>query len=157
MTNVSIKIQYKLRGSSDWCEIQLDPENYFDLCPDEEIEWDCIPIFNDTRDYLEGNKNLLQYVKTIIVDHKANVRKCFVETYWNNGENSIIEKDISGSVSLRETIINVKLRESNFTWELIRFHKEDNIPILSYHGLFKDNEDGSEEELIIYRISDQAK
>jgi hypothetical protein len=153
MKRVTIKIEYKLNNSTDWLEVNLDPEEYFDLDPDEEVEWDCVPIFNHALEYLNIDKKLVKNTRITVIDHKANVNKCIVETFWHQGENTIVEVTISGSVSHWEMIICTKLLESSFTWKILRFHKENNIPTLSYHGLFKDNEDGSEEELIIYQVS----
>jgi hypothetical protein len=156
MKRITITVEYKLSNSAEYCEVELEPEEYFDLELNEKAEWDSVPKFNDTLDYLNIDKEKVQYIKTTIMDQETNTNLCFVDTFWNQGENRIIEKTISGSRSYWEMIICTKLLESSFTWELLRFHKENNIPTLSYHGLFKDNEDGSEEELIIYRVSKES-
>ena len=150
MDNVSIKIEYKLSNSDKWYLVEFLPDEYFDLEPNEEVEWDCVPLYNDTLDYLDIDKTLVKFIKTTIIDIENNISQVFTETFWNQGNNRIIETNITGSKLYQETIIDIKLKNDPPTWELLRYTKENNLPKLSYHGFFKDNDDGSQEEEIIY-------
>ena len=151
MNNITITIEYKFRNSEQWHSVEFSPDEYFDLDPGEKVEWDCIPFYNHTIDYLDIDKSLVQYTRSTIVDIEANVTRIFTETFWNQGENRITESSISGSSSWWETIIEIKLDENPSTWEILRYTKKNNLPKLSYHGLIKDKDDGSQEEKIIYR------
>jgi len=144
-------MKYKFYNSSKWHTVNFSPNEYFDLDEDEKAEWDCIPLYNDSLDYLDVEKALVQYIETTIVDIKATTTQIFTETLWNQGNNRITETDVSGSNSWNETIIEIKLEDNPPTWEILRYRKENNFSKLSYHGLIIDNEDGSQSEKIIYK------
>jgi hypothetical protein len=94
MSGIDITIEYKLINFSQWQSVKFLPEEYFDLEPDEKIEWDCVPWHNHAIDYLDIELSLVEFTKITL--------------------------------------------------------KENNLSILSYHGLITDNEDGSQSEQIIY-------
>jgi hypothetical protein len=155
MNNVTItieyKIEYKFSNSHQWHSTKFSPDEYFDLDPDEKVEWDSVPFYNHTIDYLDIDKSLVQYTRNTIVDIEANVTQIFTETFWNQGENRITETIVSGSSSWKETIIEIKLDENPPKWEILRYKKENNLSMLSYHGLITDKEDGTQDEQIIFR------
>jgi DNA primase len=63
---VQISIEYKLNDSSQWHFVDFSPEEYFDLDPDEEVAWDCVPEYNHAIDYLDVDlDNRLQTIITI--------------------------------------------------------------------------------------------
>jgi hypothetical protein len=108
-------------------------------------------LYNDSLDYLDIEKTLVQYIETTIIDIEATTTQIFTETLWNQGNNRITETDVSGLNSWNETIIQIKLEDNPPTWEILRYRKENNFSKLSYHGLIIDNEDGSQAEKIIYK------
>jgi hypothetical protein len=151
MKNLTITIKYKFYNSSKWHTVDFSPNEYFDLDADEKAEWDCVPLYNDSLDYLDIEKTLVQYIETTIIDIEATTTQIFTETLWNQGNNRITETDVSGLNSWNETIIQIKLEDNPPTWEILRYRKENNFSKLSYHGLIIDNEDGSQAEKIIYK------
>lgn len=153
MSTVSISMKYKIFENPEWKTVKFSEVEYFDLDSDEEAEWDSVPLHNDLRDYLDLEKISIQYVEAVIVDSILGVSKSLNSTFWNKGENEIAEVVISGNFSYHETIISLKIQEAPIVFEILRFHHEDNLPVLSYHGFFECNKDGSEEERIVYTIS----
>jgi hypothetical protein len=151
MKNISITIEYKFINSSEWHNLEFSPDEYFDLDPDENVEWDCVPFYNHAIDYLDVDKSIVQYTRETIIDLKAGVTSIATETFWNNGENRIITTNTSGNYLWKETIIEIKLQDYPPTWEILRYAEKENQSVLSYHGLITDNEDGSQDEKIIYQ------
>lgn len=47
MKDITITIKYKLSHSEEWYIVDFLPNEYFDLEPNEQIEWDCVPFHND--------------------------------------------------------------------------------------------------------------
>ena len=150
MNNITITIEYKLINSTEWHLVEFSSDEYFDLEPDEKVEWDCVPLYNHGIDYLDIDKTLVQYTKITIIDLDAKVTNIATETFWNQGNNRITENTVSGAYSWWETIIDIKIQKYPPTWEILRYTKENNLPKLSYHGLITDNDDGSQEEQKIY-------
>ncbi|MGD2180945.1 hypothetical protein [Lusitaniella coriacea] len=146
-------MKYKIFENPEWKTVKFSESEYFDLDSDEEAEWDSVPWHNDLRDYLDLEKISIQYVEAVIVDSISGISKSLKSTFWNEGDNEICEVVVSGKTSYHETIISVKTQEAPIVFEILRFHHDNNFPVLSYHGFFKRNEDGSEEERIVYSIS----
>ncbi len=151
MNNLTITIKYKYNNSLNWHIVNFLANEYFDLDPDEKAGWDCVPLHNDSLDYLDIDRVLVQYIETTIVDIEADVTQIFAETFWNKGRNRIIEITVNGTSYWRETIIEINLENNPSICELLRYTKEDNLSKISYHGLFTDNDDGSQTEKIIYK------
>jgi hypothetical protein len=67
MSQVGIFLEYKLINSSQWHCVEMSPEDYFDLEPDEEIEWNCIPEYDRGIDYLNIDRGTgVSYFLTIV-------------------------------------------------------------------------------------------
>lgn len=152
MSQVHISIEYKLINSSQSHVVKLLPEDYFDLDPDEEIEWNCVPEYDHAIDYLDIDKTSILCTKISIIDSEAKITKIITETFWNQGENRIIERIDSGTaVSYWLMIIDIKLQDNPLIYEILRFERdEENLPKLCSHVLIKENEDGWQEEKEIY-------
>ena len=99
---------------------------------------------------MDIDKTLVQYTKSTIIDSEVDITSIATETFWNKGQNRITESTTIGAITWWETIIEIKLEDLSSTWEILRYTKEDNLPKLSYHGFFIDNDDGSQQEKIIY-------
>ncbi|HLO48102.1 MAG TPA: hypothetical protein VK211_06740 [Kamptonema sp.] len=151
--SVYIFLEYQLIGSERWEVIEILPEEYFDLDPDEKIEWDCVAMYDKDFEYLDIERQELSHTKLRIVDDEANVTKVITTTFWNNGENLIAERIINrdtGSDWLM--VIEIKLQDHPNIWEILRLQRKDEVPIVEFHSFITDNEDGSESEKIIYPI-----
>jgi hypothetical protein len=145
---MQISIAYKVKESTEWEMITLSPDEYLDLEPGEEIE-DCIPIYDHAIDYLDVDRKSISDTK-IIVREANGQQQVITETFWNQGENRIIERTDSGFKSFWLMIIEIKLKDTPPTWEIMRFEREDSIPKLCYHDLIQENEDGSQTETSVY-------
>ena len=152
--SVYIFLEYQLIGSERWEVIELLPEEYFDLDPDEKIEWNRVPMYDQAVEYLDIKRKQLSHTKLKIVDDEANVTKAITTTFWNNGENSIaeriIDRDTGGSDWLM--VREIKLQDNPNIWEILRLQRKDAVPILEFHSFITDNEDGSQSEKIIYPL-----
>ncbi len=153
--NLSISIEYKTIDSSQWHIIELLPEDYFylvDLEPDEVLEWDSVPEYDDAIDYLDIEPNLVSNTRLRISDIEAQITKVITETFWNQGNNRIVERIDSrnSEVFYWLMIIDTKVQDNPTIWEILRIEKEDNLPKISHHSFIKDNEDGSQAEMNIY-------
>jgi hypothetical protein len=155
---VTIKIDYKILNSLDWHTISLTPEEYFDKSyfeeyPDEEFEWNSVSEFDDTIDYLDLDPSTISHTRIRIYDDKANASRILSETRWNNGESFIAERIDKHLEETNELmVISIKLRENPTEWEILRIQKEDGMPVLEFHSIITDMEDGSQEERIIYPV-----
>jgi hypothetical protein len=155
---VSIYIDYRLIDSPNWITVSIKPEEYFDKSyfeeyPDEEYEWDSLPEFEDAIDYLDIDLEKVSHTRIRIFDSKNNVSRTFSEALWNNGENYIVERVDKHADKVEELIVlNIKLRENPVEWEILRIQKENGVPVLEFHSVITDNEDGSQKERIIYPI-----
>ncbi|CBN54039.1 MULTISPECIES: hypothetical protein [Kamptonema] len=152
--SVYIFLEYQLIGSDRWEVIELLPEDYFDLDPDEKIEWDCVSEYNHAVEYLDIEREKLSHTKLKIVDDEANVTEVIKTTFWNDGKNQIderiIDRDTGGSEWLM--VMTIKLQDNPNIWEILRLQRKDDVPILEFHSFITDNEDGSQSERIIYPI-----
>jgi hypothetical protein len=153
---VSIDIDYRLIDSPNWITVSIKPEEYFDKSyfeeyPDEEFEWDSVPELNHAIDYLDVESSMVSHTRIRIFDDKANVNSTLSQTFWNSGENFISERIDKHLDKVEElTILNIKLRENPVEWEVLRIQKEHGVPMLEFHSVITDNEDGSQKERIIY-------
>ncbi len=87
-----------------------------------------------------------------ISDIEAQITKVITETFWNQGNNRIVERIDSrnSEVFYWLMIIDTKVQDNPTIWEILRIEKEDNLPKISHHSFIKDNEDGSQAEMNIY-------
>lgn len=146
MSQVRIFLEYKLINSSQWHCVEMSPEDYFDLDPDEEIEWNCIPEYEHGIDYLNIDRASILSTKITIIDPKVEVTKIITETFWNQGQNRIIERiDRGTEVSYFLTIVDIKLQDDPPIYEILRFERdEENLPKICSYVLIKE-ENGREE------------
>lgn len=160
---VSVFIEYRLINDTEWHTIEMSPEDYFDLEPDEKIEWNCVPEYDNAIDYLVGDFDidLKQVLNTRvkIIDDEVNVTEVITTTFWNSGENEFTERFITGSgkpewLSDWLTIVTIKIQDNPDVWEIIRLQRENNVPVLEFHSFITENKDGFESEKIIYPIEE---
>ena len=122
-----VKMMYKLKRDVEWIVLQLTPEQYFDDLPPEEEGYDVesVPRFFDVRDYLEERDDSLRdsditNINVFLRDSEKNTEINFYYTYWNNGENVLIErKDNFPLKSYHEIIIQLTI--DRYLCETLRF------------------------------------
>lgn len=142
---VAIEIQYKLEGSEKWEVINLSPEEYFELEEGEEPDIDCTPRHNNIIDYIESNVNKVVNIKTVITNTETKTERRFIDTYWNNQKNFIIERiDSSNGFDDVEIIIETKINENPNVYQIIRIVRKDGILIPVLHDFVTENADGTE-------------
>ncbi|EGO63792.1 hypothetical protein [Acetonema longum] len=149
---IDIIIQFQEEGDLDWKAIELTPEDYFDLNyldQNEILEIDSIPVYNHAIDYLKNlQKCVNKVISTKITIQEADKQISITEYYWNNQQNSIVERiDYIRSEKVLELIItSVKVKNDPVVWEIIRFVRIDGILVPQLHSFITDNPDGSQSE-----------
>lgn len=160
--SVSVFIDYRLINEPEWHTLEIPPEDYFDLDPDEKIAWDCVAEYDKEIDYLitslDVNRKQVLNTRVRIIDDEVNVTKVITTTFWNQGDNHIIERSIKGLELLKWLpdwlmITTTKVQDNPPVWEILRLQKENNVPVLEFHSFITDNEDGSQSEKVIYPIT----
>jgi hypothetical protein len=145
--SVSINIKYKLIHEQSWVNIDLTPQEYFDLEEYEDIETDSIPLFNHALDYIKTDKEKVEITQIIIHDSAKQAQITITETFWGNQDNRIIERIDVGTVEEGELIIvESKIKDIPLIYEVIRFNRKEGILVPEYHGFITQNADGSESE-----------
>ena len=152
--NLRILIEYKLNNSSEWHTVELSTEEYFDMDmidEDEEISWNCIPEYDHAIEYLDINSSSVSNTSIIISDRESDTNRVIKTTFWNNGQNQIIERiDKCSGISSYLMITNTKLQEEPSVREIMRFSRTNDVLEIKFHSFIRDNEDGSQTEKIIF-------
>ena len=145
--NFSIEIQYKILDEISWKKIILSPDLYFDLDDDEEIEVDSVPKYLSPLNYIEGQIQNVQNIKILINDFKNKASRTLFYTYWNNQRSFIAERiDYINDVKSTEIVISADIQENSRVTDILRAIRKDGVLVPIYHGIIKDNPDGSQEE-----------
>ncbi len=143
---VQVMLKYKTFSQADWQFIELAPQEYFDLEPNEEVEIDSIPEYNHAIDYLALDSSEIETTVLILTDEEQQARRAITETFWNNGQNRLIERVDSGCDPYWEMILEVQTAHTPPTWEVLRVCREDGAMKPIYHAFIRDNHDGSQLE-----------
>jgi hypothetical protein len=93
---MQITIEYKSIDSQHLMVINLSPEEYFDLDPDETPSIDSIPFYNHAIDYINIDSKNVEHTKLNITDSDGNCISRTTENFWNFGQNRIIERNDYG-------------------------------------------------------------
>jgi hypothetical protein len=160
--SVLVFIDYRFINDTEWHTIEMSPEDYFDLDPDEKIEWNCVPDYDKEIDYLINYLNvdpkLVLNTRSRILDDEANISTVVTTTFWNQGENQISERFIKG-LGVPDwlpdwlMVITIKIQDNPDVWEIMRLQRENDVPVLEFHSFITENEDGFQSEKIIYPIT----
>ncbi|WP_320916360.1 hypothetical protein [Enterocloster bolteae] len=115
-----------------------------------------VPIYTHLMDYFNDDNRKISQVFISLTDKTENKRLQINQTFWNNQNNSIVERldSVDGVISYHEFIIETLLptkitgnAENNY--EILRFsQKKDDIKCW-YHGFIHDNADGSQSEFCV--------
>lgn len=145
-SNIQVEIYYQLIDSRDWIFLEVTPDEYFDLEPDEQVELDSLPRYNHAIDYLDVENERVIATKIILIDEILKAKRSIVERYWNHGRNRAIERTDMGADPYWEMILEVQVSANPPLWEIIRLGREDGVMTPLYHGFIQDNDDGSQTE-----------
>ncbi len=147
---LEVFIDYKRLGSDEWLRMTIPPHEYFD--PHEEIlGMDSVPRHNHAIDYLKGiPKVCVEATRLTIADTKVGKSGTITETFWNGGENRVIERrDLFGQDDW-ELIIDVVVTDDPYVSECLRIGRvRGTIQVLS-HVFIERRTDGSEKERVMY-------
>ena len=151
---IHIKITYRLRSHTEWITLHPTPEQYFAPDPEEEekgeYDVESPPRFSDVRDYLEERDESLQdsditNVNVFLKDFEKQAEISFYHTYWNNGENMLIERRDSTPLESYHEII-VQLAIDRCICETLRFVEENGIMHPTMHSHILNNADGTQSD-----------
>ncbi len=146
---IYIKISYLISGLDEWKSLELSPHEYFDFqytdIHDSDI--DSVPKYDHAIDYINIDKKEVSATILQLSDRISEERIEIRTSYWNDGNNMIIERRDSGPNRLYyELIYSFKMSERPETYEIFRAVKKDCIFVPVYHGIIKNNTDGSQSE-----------
>lgn len=155
--HINIEFKYKVSGFKEWCVHGISVEEYFDFSMLEEgerLRADSIPLYNQLIEYLFDERRPISQIFISIEDKIKNEKLQFSQTFWNSGQNSILERvDTAAGVRSYQEFIIETLIPTEITgntekdYEIIRFSpKEDGVKCW-YHGVIHENADGSQRQL----------
>jgi len=84
--------------------------------------------------------------KLTLSDKAQKAERVIRETFWNDGQNRVIEREDGSFAPYWEAIVETKISEFPPVWEVLRLGRRQGILIPWYHGFIRDNEDGSQTE-----------
>ena len=149
--SLKISIAYQLTDSAVWHLLELTPNEYFRLEPNENTHLRSSPKYKHAFQYLSLESDRLSGTKIILTDNASKAKSYIVERFWNNGKNRLIEKtDIIGQQIYGETILEIMIGKEPLLWEIVKVIRQDGILTSWYRGFSQnpDNKDEEEEKLI---------
>jgi len=157
MDNIFIDFKYKFNYSDEWLKKNITLNEYFDLSlldEGEQLEVFSLPLYDYPIDYIDCERQKILQISVDITDKVKNCKLHLFQTFWNNQENWLIERidKIDDCEKYHELIISTVLpreisNNSEPDYEIMRFLKKDNDIKCSYHGIIRDNTDGSQSEI----------
>jgi hypothetical protein len=144
--DVKIIIEYQLTDNKKWESVELTPDKYFDFEPDEKIDLNSVPKYNHAIEYLGSDHHRVGITKLLIIEEASQTKRSIIETFWNKGENRLIERFDSEPNPYWEMILEIKVSEVPPVWEILRLGKKDGVMTPWYHAFLQDNDDGSQTE-----------
>ena len=141
MKNINFK--YMTAQSIEFQTLNISIEDYFELDKDEICEIDSVPRFLHFHDYIDIKIEDLLFIHVIIeIEDK---KREFKQSFWNQGNNFIIERIDTGDIPYKEIIICSDIKEGES--EIIRFTFHDSQILPVYHGFISTNSDGTQSEI----------
>ncbi len=144
--DLRIAIGYKTSESDAWVSVVLSPEEYFDIEPDEVVGLNSVPKHNHGIDYLALDRLSVTTTKITLTDLRSGSSRVMQESFWNNGQNRVIERTDSGDDEYWEMILDTHPDGSPLQREILRLVRRDGVVTPIYHGFFRQNQDGSKSE-----------
>ncbi|OCQ89641.1 hypothetical protein BCD64_16885 [Nostoc sp. MBR 210] len=151
---LNIFIDYKLINDLQWHIVEMSPEEYFDtslLDEGEQLGWNSIPEYNHAIEYLNIDQSLVSNTRIRIQDSESLKSLTITTTFWNNGQDFIIERiDNALDTTKYVMITQTKLQEDPTIWEIMRFKKNSDVLEIEFHTFIRENKDGSQTEKKIF-------
>ncbi|MBU6951766.1 hypothetical protein [Hahella sp. HN01] len=136
---MDILLKYKLRSEDQWRSKRFSPYEYFDLEEGEAPEIDSVPHNMHAAEYLDFPGEEVEHTLLQLVDKDETELLEIKETFWNAGENRIIEVlRTSGNEVLHNELIiqTIKPNPANGEdVETIRFNREKHCNTLNFHSI----------------------
>lgn len=139
---MNIKIEFLLKGQSQFTQKEISVEEYFDIEENETIDIYCVPKFSQPYMYL--NFNIEEILLVVIILEINGEKRILRQTIWNNGNNFFTERTDIGSENDKEMILSVRIDETTDLHEVIRLFVGDNFTVPVYHSLIYSGDNGSE-------------
>jgi len=153
---ISIRIDYQLIDSLEWCHVGFVSEQYFDLEPGEEPSLEfSVEKYSHAINYLQLLPSQVRVTHLFVEDHQNACSREITEFFLEKGENRLIDrKDFSkGKEIYNEMIQELKVRSDPPTTDIIRMSRINNILSPLFHGRIMDNPDGSQDETVLWTTS----
>ena len=135
-----IAIEYQLTDSLDWHALELTPDEYFRLEPNEKVQLRSLPKYNHAFQYLSLERDRLSGTKIVLIDKSLNVQRYIVERFWNKGQNRLLEKTDIDRQIYGETILEIMIGKEPPLWEIVKVMRQDGVLTSWYRG-FSPNTD----------------
>jgi hypothetical protein len=141
----SISLKYHLRHESSWREKVLSIADYFDLNEEEELDIDSPVLESNLLNYVGVAASQIMLIRLELeINGKS---RSFRQSFWNNGENFIIERIDSGIRGDRELILVTSNSGDSRSSEVIRVVDFGEALVPVYHSVSFQNCDGLEIDL----------
>jgi hypothetical protein len=145
-SHIDITIDFKRTNSTDWESVRLTPEEFFELEPGETPGLDSVPAHDHAVQYLQFDPRRVRTTRLSIRDPARNDERRIIETFWNDGQNRVIERIDTGAAPHWEMILEMHVGEGPTVWEIVRLGREGDVLVPLHHGHITDNQDGSQTE-----------
>ncbi len=139
---IKILFKYHIKNETEWRILHMEPKDYFD--EDLEYDLDSSPKFVNFCDYLKYSQDEILFIYIAIENDFG--KKEFKQTFWNSGNNFMIERIDSKYNDYREIIISSLLPDEYDKSETIRIVLKGDRLFPAYHGIIKDETDGTQSE-----------
>lgn len=148
---VTIAIEYRLDDSKAWQKLQLGAEEYFELDAGEAASVDSVPHHLDARNHIQAPRGAITQMKVTVQDSSQSASVVFRHSYWAEGKSCVLERvDRSGSKTHAQLIMSVNLPSGAITDEVLRLERVGGWLLPVFHGLYRGQPDGSEEEIVVF-------
>ena len=139
---MKITFKYQIKGEKHWRVLNLKPEEYFDQ--DDKYDLNSSPKHSNFHEYLTYSKVEILFIHIIIETEYG--RRDFKQSFWNDGNNFIIERIDSVDRDYREIIISSLIDNEKKEWETLRIVSNNHRLFPAYHGVIRDELDGTQSE-----------
>ena len=139
---IKILFKYHIKDETEWRVLHMKPQDYFDEAL--EYDLDSSPKFANFCDYLKHSKDEVLFIHITVENNVG--KKEFKQTFWNEGNNFIIERIDSKFNDYREIIVSSQVQNEHDKSETIRIVLKGDRLFPAYHGFIKDEADGTQSE-----------
>jgi hypothetical protein len=150
--SLTITIEYKLIGATEWQLLSLSPDEYFDPDPDEPFDIDSVPKYDDAISYIESVSSCEVMATRLMIDNPPNeTARTITTTFWNDARNRLVEViDLRhNAVEWWELILSVQVTESPDVCEILRIGRESGLLKARMHSFIETLENGSQLDRVV--------